>query len=129
MNAASLDKIVQNTLGRILSVVCPKQVLLFGSAARGELKENSDIDLLVVVPNGTHRRKTAQTIYRNMKGLDFGAGIIVVTEEHVEKYRDAEGWVIREALAEGRLVYESWQRRLSFFRDSAAFPSNSRSFV
>jgi hypothetical protein len=38
-------------------------------------------------------------------GLDFGAEIVVVTEEDVEEYRDAEGWVIREALAEGRLVY------------------------
>jgi hypothetical protein len=38
-------------------------------------------------------------------GLDFGADIVVVTEEVVEKYRDAEGWVISEALAEGRLVY------------------------
>jgi len=105
MTAAALDKVVQDTIGRILSVVSPKQVFLFGSAARGDLHENSDIDLLVVVPNGTHRRKTAQTIYRNMMGLGFGADIVVVTEEDVEKYRDAEGWVIREALAEGRLVY------------------------
>jgi len=86
-------------------VVSPKQVVLFGSAARGDVDENSDIDLLVVVPNGTHRRRTAQSIYRNMVGLDFAADIVVVTEEDVEKYRDAEGWVIREALAEGKLVY------------------------
>ena len=105
MTAAALDKIVQDTIARILSVVSPKQVLLFGSAARGDLHENSDIDLLVVVPKGTHRRKTAQSIYRNMVGLDFGADIVVVTEEDVEKYRDAEGWIIREASAEGRLVY------------------------
>ena len=105
MTAAALDKIVHDTVGRILSVVSPKQVFLFGSAARGDLHQNSDIDLLVVVPNGTHRRKTAQSIYRNMIGLDFGADIVVVTEEDVKMYRDAEGWVIREALAEGRLVY------------------------
>ena len=105
MTAATLDKIIQDTLGRILSVVSPKQVFLFGSAARGNLHDNSDIDLLVVVPNGTHRRKTAQSIYRNLVGLSFAADIVVVTEEDVDKYRDAEGWVIREALAEGILVY------------------------
>ena len=105
MSAPVLDKTIQDALGRILSVVSPRQVFLFGSAARGDLHENSDIDLLVVVPNGTHRRKTAQSIYRNMVGLEFGADIVVVTEGDVERYRDAEGWVIREALAEGRLVY------------------------
>jgi predicted nucleotidyltransferase len=110
MTAAVLDKIVEDTIGRILSVVSPKQVFLFGSAARGDLHENSDIDLLVVVPSGTHRRKTAQTIYRNLVGVDFAADIVVVIEEDVEKYRDAHGWVIREALAEGKLVYEITHR-------------------
>ena len=105
MTAAALDKIVEDAIARILSVVSPKQVFLFGSAARGDLHENSDIDLLVVVPNGTPRRETAQGIYRSLVGLAFGADIVVVTEEDVEKYRDAEGWVIRGALAEGRLVY------------------------
>ncbi|MGA2076122.1 MAG: nucleotidyltransferase domain-containing protein [Terriglobia bacterium] len=105
MTAATLDKIVQDTVGRILSVTSPKQVFLFGSAVRGDLHDNSDIDLLVVVPNGTPRRKTAQRIYRNLIGLRLGADIVVVTEEDIEKYRDAEGWIIGEALAEGRLVY------------------------
>jgi predicted nucleotidyltransferase len=105
MTAAALDKIVEDTIGRILSVVSPKQVFLFGSAARGDIHENSDIDLLVVVPNGTHRRRTAQSIYRNMVGLNFGADIVVATEDDIEKYRDAEGLIIREALKEGRLVY------------------------
>jgi predicted nucleotidyltransferase len=105
MTAAALDEIVQDTLGRILSVVSPKQVFLFGSAARGGLRENSDIDLLVVVPDGTHRRKTAQSIYHNLVGLGFAADIVLATEEDVEKYRDAEGCIIRPALTEGRLVY------------------------
>ena len=105
LTSASLDKTVQETVGRILSVVSPKQVFLFGSAARGDLHDNSDIDLLVVVPNGTHRRGTAQQIYRNLIGLGIGADIVVVTEEDVEKYRDVDGWVIGVALAKGRLVY------------------------
>ena len=105
MATVALDKVIQDTLGRIPSVVSPKQVFLFGSAARSDLHENNDIDLLVVVPNGTHRRKTAQSIYRNMLRLGFGAHTVVVTEEDVEKYRDAEGWVIRVALAERKIVY------------------------
>ena len=40
-----------------------------------------------------------------MIGLGYATDVVVVTEEDVEKYRDAEGYVIRPALTEGRLVY------------------------
>jgi predicted nucleotidyltransferase len=39
---------VQEIIGRILAVVKPQKVFLFGSAARDEMRENSDIDLLEV---------------------------------------------------------------------------------
>jgi predicted nucleotidyltransferase len=51
LTPAALDKLVQDTVGRILSVVSAKQVFLFGSATRGDLQDNSDIDLLAVAPN------------------------------------------------------------------------------
>jgi predicted nucleotidyltransferase len=62
MEKLLVEKIIASAILRILEVVKPKQIILFGSAARGEMGENSDIDLLIVVPSGMHRRKTAQTI-------------------------------------------------------------------
>lgn len=103
--ARSIDAILDETLKRILGVVIPKQIILFGSAARGEMRENSDIDLLVVVPSGYHRRQTAQKIYRNMIGVGFAADIVVVTEDDVAQFRDRQGMVIMPALSEGRILY------------------------
>ncbi|MDD2734730.1 MAG: nucleotidyltransferase domain-containing protein [Desulfuromonadaceae bacterium] len=105
MTKKVLDSLVQEIIGRILSVIKPTKVLLFGSAARGNMGANSDIDLLVVVPNGVHRRRTTQNIYRNMLGVGFAADIVVVTEEDIETYRDNKGFVIHPALIEGRIVY------------------------
>lgn len=105
MTKKALNRIVHEIVGRILTVVKPQKIFLFGSAARNEMRENSDIDLLVVVPNGLHRRRTAQNIYRNLLGVGFAADIVVVNEEDVEKYRDVEGSVIRPAVTEGRIVY------------------------
>lgn len=105
MSNVVLEQIIQQSVGRILSVKKPLQVILFGSASRGTQHENSDIDLLVVVPNGTHRRQTAQKIYRNLIGLGYAADIVVVTEDDVEKYRNTAGYVIQPAMTEGRLVY------------------------
>jgi predicted nucleotidyltransferase len=105
MDKDSLDRILNETLKRILAVIKPKKVILFGSAARGSMGANSDIDLLVVVPSGVHRRQTAQKIYRNMVGVGFAADIIVVTEEDVERYKDRPGLVIMPAMEEGRVLY------------------------
>jgi len=105
MTKKALNRIVHEIVGRILTVVKPQKIFLFGSAARNEMRENSDIDLLVVVPNGLHRRRTAQNIYRNLLGVGFAADIVVVNEEDIEKFRNVEGSVIRPAVTEGRIVY------------------------
>jgi predicted nucleotidyltransferase len=55
-----IDDLVQ----RIVDAVHPLRIILFGSAARGEMGADSDVDLLIVMPNGTHRRHTAQHLYR-----------------------------------------------------------------
>jgi predicted nucleotidyltransferase len=105
MTDISLDDILKETIERILAVVQPKKVLLFGSAVRGEMHKDSDIDLLVVVSSGLHRRKTAQKIYRNMIGLGFAVDIIVVTEDDVDQFKDHIGMIIQPALEEGKVLY------------------------
>lgn len=89
------------------AVANPLRIVLFGSAARGEMGPNSDLDILVVVPAGAHRRKTAQQIYRNTIDIGFAIDVVVVTEEDVKQYSDNPGMVIGAALAEGRDLYVS----------------------
>ena len=105
MNGSKLENILHEIIKRILDVVQPKNIILFGSAVRGEMGANSDIDLLVVVPSGLHRRKTAQKIYRNLIGLGFAVDIIVVTEDDIEQFKDHNGMVIQPALEEGKVLY------------------------
>lgn len=100
-----IEQILKETLQRILAVVKPRKVFLFGSATNGELGKNSDIDLLVVVSPGMHRRKTAQKIYRNLIGLGFAADIIVVTENDIEQFKDHPGMIIKHAIEEGKVLY------------------------
>ena len=105
MERRFLEDILNETIRRILAVVPAKQVILFGSAARGEMHPDSDLDLLVVVPSGLHRRKTAQNIYRNLIGLGFAADVIVVTEDDVKRFKNDPGMVIGPAVDEGRVLY------------------------
>lgn len=101
----SVEATLDSAVRRIISAVHPLKIVLFGSATRGELSPHSDLDLLVVVPPGIHRRKTAQKIYRHLIGVDFPVDIVVVTEEDIEQFKDHGGMVIRPALAEGKVLY------------------------
>ncbi|MBI5194820.1 MAG: nucleotidyltransferase domain-containing protein [Nitrospirae bacterium] len=105
MDDLFLENILNVTLSRILAVVQPVKVILFGSAAKGKMHDNSDIDLLVIIPSGMHRRKIAQNIYRNLIGVGFAADIIVITEDDFEQFKEHKGMVIEPALKEGRLLY------------------------
>ena len=44
MNQTILDNIIR----RIVEVAHPEKIILFGSAARGEMNRHSDVDLLIV---------------------------------------------------------------------------------
>jgi predicted nucleotidyltransferase len=56
----SIESLVQN----IVEAVHPLKIILFGSYARDTANPESDIDVLVVMPEGVHCRRTAQLLYR-----------------------------------------------------------------
>jgi len=107
MSDLSLEDTLTEIVKRILLVVQPKKIILFGSAVRGEMGPNSDLDLLVIVPSSEHQRKTSQKIYRNLIGVGFAADIIVITEQNVERYKNNIGMILKPALEQGRVLYAS----------------------
>jgi predicted nucleotidyltransferase len=56
----SIESLVQN----IVEAVHPLKIILLGSYARDTANPESDIDVLVVMPEGVHCRRTAQLLYR-----------------------------------------------------------------
>ena len=102
LDQAVLDEIIR----RIVSVAQPEKIILFGSAARGQMGRNSDVDLLIV-KHGADRRRTATKIYRHLHGVDAAVDLIVVTPDDVERYRDSHALIIKPVLREGRVVYEA----------------------
>lgn len=92
---------------RIVASVAPQRVLLFGSAARGTLGADSDLDILVVMRGAVHRRQTAQKIYRDLQGVGAPVDVVVVTEEDIAKYGDKPGTILRPALSEGQVLYDA----------------------
>jgi uncharacterized protein len=104
-DAATLQRTLDDLVQRIVRAVHPRRIILFGSAARGHMGPNSDLDVLVVMQDGTHRRRTAQIIYRSLMGLGTAKDIVVVTERDVQEHGDNPSLVLFPALREGRELY------------------------
>ena len=102
LNNETLNEIVQ----RVVEVAQPEKIILFGSAARGEMGPNSDVDLLVV-KDAEDGRGLAARIHRNLRGVRIAVDAIVVAPAHVERYKDCHALVIKPALREGTVVYEA----------------------
>jgi predicted nucleotidyltransferase len=98
-------EVVEQLVRRIIELVHPLRIILFGSAARGEMESDSDIDVLVVMPEGVHRRRTAQLLYRQIRGLGVPFDILVATPDDLERHKDNIGLVYQSILREGREVY------------------------
>ena len=104
---ATLDQsILEDIIRRVVEVAQPEQIILFGSAARGDMNRNSDVDLLVV-RDGAHRGRLATRIYKSLRGAGAPVDVVVVTPSDVERYKNSHALVIKPALQEGRVVYET----------------------
>ena len=80
---------------------------MFGSAARGEMGPNSDIDLLVIKNRKFNYGNQMDRIERHLRGKGSPVDIVLVSTEDAERYRDSHCLVIGPALKEGRVVYDA----------------------
>src|SRR5215471_16670519 len=96
---------LEELVHRIVEVVHPQRIILFGSAARGDMRPDSDIDVLVVMPEGVHRRRTAQELHERLFGFPMAVDILVATPTDLEKHKDNIGLIYHRILREGREIY------------------------
>lgn len=100
-------EILDELVVRIVEAVHPLRIILFGSAARGTMGPDSDLDVLVVMHDGIHRRETATVVYRCLRRFPYPKDIVVATVSDLALYGDSIGLVYRQALKEGKELYHA----------------------
>lgn len=98
---AALDRLVE----RIVEAAHPLKILLFGSAAREDAGPESDLDVLVVMPDGTPRREATHDLYRRVRGIGVPFDILVTTPSFLERHSRNPGLIYQTILEEGKTVY------------------------
>jgi len=98
--------LIQNMTDRIVHDFDPLRIILFGSHARGDAGPESDIDLLVVLPQVANKRLAAVALRRILADLPVCKDVVVRTPEEIALRGNLVGTVLRPALREGQVLYE-----------------------
>ena len=99
------ELMLQQITTAIVAAVQPCRVILFGSAARGQMNEESDFDLLVI-KDGENYTVVTRNIYMNLPPRTRRVDIVVASSQDIERHRHKPYYVIEPALREGRVLYE-----------------------
>jgi predicted nucleotidyltransferase len=101
------DNLTREIVRRILGVVRPDRIILFGSAAAGEMTRDSDIDLLVVAPSPANTGEERTRIGDSLRGLGFPFDVFVIATDRFEESKSIFGGIAYPALKYGRVIYEA----------------------
>lgn len=101
INLAEIEEVAK----RIGCAANAEAVILFGSHARGEASENSDVDFLVIAESDLPRFKRSRELHKLFKPYPFGMDILVYTPAEIEKNKKIPLSFISTILQEGKAVY------------------------
>ena len=98
--------VLQEAVERLKAEFQPEEIYLFGSHAWGTPDDDSDVDLMVIVPDSDERSiKRMQRAHRCLRGIGFAKDVLVPTRTQVDRYKHLRASLFHQVLAKGRKVY------------------------
>jgi len=101
----STEHLIAIIVERLKAQFQPQRIVLFGSHARGEADEHSDVDLLVVVDDERYEKDLDLAMRRAVSDVRVPKDIVVASASTIERHGDLVGTVYRPALREGKVLY------------------------
>jgi predicted nucleotidyltransferase len=85
----------------------PAQVIVFGSYARGDADEDSDLDLLVIEREVHDKADEYMRLHRAVGAIGVGVDVVVLSRDDFNRRSQVPGTLPYWAQKEGRLVYDA----------------------
>lgn len=99
------ESLTAEIVRRVLTVAKPDRIILFGSAAKGQMTRDSD--LLVVEPAPKNTRNESVRIRRAVGDVGYPVDVAVIARERFEETKSVIGGIAYPAQKYGRLIYEA----------------------
>ncbi len=106
-----VKKYIEDLREQIVRAVNPQKIILFGSYAYGAPTEDSDIDLLVIMPFKVSQHQQAFEIRRRIKA-PVALDLLVRTPEVITQRLEWGDFFLREIVEQGKVLYESDHARM-----------------
>jgi len=100
------DRLIDEVVRRILAIAHPQKIVLFGSYARSEARQTSDLDILVIQDSSQPRYRRSAPFYTALADLPVDIEIVVYTPAETEEWASVRQALVTTALREGRVLYE-----------------------
>jgi predicted nucleotidyltransferase len=102
------EREIERILTRLRQVYNPEKVILFGSCARGDFDEDSDIDLLIVKETTSRPLDRMREVYKAVYSPHHYLALdpLVFTSEELAQRLEAQDYLVQEIVREGRVLYE-----------------------
>ncbi len=101
------EETIRKAVDLLREAAQPEKIILFGSYARGDATEDSDVDLLVIEKEVRSRRMEFVRLSRVIAQLDAPIEVFVVSVRDVEEWGHLRGTALLPALREGKVLYET----------------------
>ena len=89
----------------LAEVALPERIIMFGSYARGDAREDSDLDLLVIERDVEDRAREMVRLRRALRPLRIPVDVLVYSAADVARWGNQPGSVLYWALREGKVIY------------------------
>ena len=101
------EALLSEVVRRVLSVAQPDKIILFGSAATGQMTKDSDIDLLIVERSPKNRHEGIVAIADVIGDVNFPVDVKIIASERFEATKNIIGGIAYPAHKYGRILYEA----------------------
>jgi predicted nucleotidyltransferase len=104
----TLDTVtIEEIVNRIRRIAEPDRIIMFGSAATGDMHSDSDVDLLVLISSCADRRRHAVKIRKGLRGLGLPFDVIIMETARFEETKNVIGGISYPANKYGKVIYEN----------------------
>jgi predicted nucleotidyltransferase len=101
------ESVLSEVVRRVLAVARPDRIILFGSAATGQMTKDSDIDILIVEPTAKNRHEESVAITDAIGDVRFPVDVKIISSERFEATKNIIGGIAYPAHKYGRILYEA----------------------